>query len=141
MMTVIVAVDELAGSQDAIQLAAREAGWRQVPLVAVTAYRTDRAAAPAGRPLSTLRTRSDDKDLAESMLQDALLDALGSADSKVRMLVVPGLAARAIVDTARAEQAELIVLTARSAISLLPGSVCQYVLRNARCPVLVVPAH
>ena len=52
-----------------------------------------------------------------------------------------GLAARAIVDTATQERAQLIVLAARPGISLLPGTVSQYVLRHARCPVLVVPAE
>jgi nucleotide-binding universal stress UspA family protein len=140
MMTVIVAVDGSAGSRSAILLAASEARWRQVPLVGVTAYRTDRTAAPAGRPLSTLRTRADDQDLAESALQDALLDALGPEHGKVKMIAVAGHAGRAIVDAARRTRADLIVLAARSGISVLPGSVSQYILRNARCPVLMVPA-
>jgi hypothetical protein len=46
-MAVVVAVDESGGSSIAIRLTATEAGWRRVPLIAVTAYRA--AGAPAGR--------------------------------------------------------------------------------------------
>jgi nucleotide-binding universal stress UspA family protein len=140
-MSVVVAVDGSAGSVNAIRLASSEAQWRQQPLVAVTAYRTDRTAGvPAGRPLSTLRTRADDEVIAQTMLRDAVHDALADGSSEVELRVVPGVAGHAIIDAAREEHAQLIVLAARSGISVLPGTVSQYVLRNARCPVMVVPA-
>jgi len=42
-------------------------------------------------------------------------------------------------DTARRVNAQLIVLAGRGSISMLLGTVNQYVLRRAPCPVLVVP--
>jgi nucleotide-binding universal stress UspA family protein len=56
------------------------------------------------------------------------------------VLTVLGLAGRKIVETAQRINAQLIVLATRGSPSLL-GTVSQYVLRKAPCPVLVVPAH
>jgi len=141
-MGVVVAVDESPGAWSAIALAASEAKWRHTPLIAVMAYRADRVAGvPAARPLSTLRTEDEDRAAAQAAVQDAVRQALGAEEAaSVRLCVVAGLAGRAIVDTARQERAQLIVLAARSGISVLPGTVSQYVLRNSPCPVLVVPA-
>ena len=44
-----------------------------------------------------------------------------------------------LVDTARKLNAQLIVLAGRGSTSMLLGTVSQYVLRRAPCPVLVVP--
>ena len=53
MMTVVVAVQDRAGSQDAIRAAAQEAAFRQAKLVAVTGLqrrgRGHRACRPPGR--------------------------------------------------------------------------------------------
>ena len=140
-MAVVVAVDGSAGSVNAIRLASNEAQWRREPLVAVTAYRTDRTAGvPGGRPISTLRTRAEDEAAAQTMLRDTVNDALASGSAEVELRVMPGIAGHAIIEAARDEHAQLIVLAARAGISVLPGTVSQYVLRNARCPVMVVPA-
>jgi len=140
-MAVVVAVDDSAASWHAIRLAASEARWRQARLIAVLAYRTDRnAGAPADKPLSTPVSSDEDRAVAESALRDAIRDALGEDAGPVDLRVIPGLAGRAVVEAAREARAQLIVLAARSGISLLPGTASQYVLRNARCPVLVVPA-
>jgi nucleotide-binding universal stress UspA family protein len=53
--------------------------------------------------------------------------------------VVAGTAGRQILETAREARAQLIVLATRGSVSLLLGTVSQYVLRRAPCPVLVVP--
>ena len=50
-----------------------------------------------------------------------------------------GLAGRNLVDTARKVNAQLIVLAGRGSTSMLLGTVSQYVLRRAPCPVIVVP--
>ena len=43
------------------------------------------------------------------------------------------------MDTARKVNAQLIVLAGRGSTSMLLGTVSQFVLRKAPCPVLVVP--
>ena len=138
--TVVVGVEGSGGSAAAIRLAAREAGYRHAPLIAVMAYSGERAlGAPAGRPVATLRTGGDERLVAESALRDAVVDALGDDADRVELRTVLGLAGRNLIDTARRVNAQLIVLAGRGSASMLLGTVSQYVLRKADCPVLVVP--
>lgn len=97
---VVVAVGGSGSGRAAIQVAATEAGYRQAPLIAVTAY------------------------------QAAGETELGAG---------AGLPGRKLVDTARATNAQMIVLASGLSGSALAGAVSKYVLRNAPCPVLVVP--
>jgi nucleotide-binding universal stress UspA family protein len=140
-MTVVVAVDGSGASRTAIQLAAYEARCRRAGLVAVTAYRAEtQASAPAARPVGTLTTGAEVRASAENALRDAVSDALGPDAADVELLSVAGPAGKAVVEAARQASAELIVLATRPGLSMLPGGVSQYVLRNARLPVLMVPA-
>lgn len=141
-MTVVVGVDGSAGSQAAIRLAALEARYRSAPLLAVMAYSGERPlGAPAVRPVSTLRTAADERATTEAMLQDIVHDALDGQADGVTCRAVPGLPGRALVNVAREADAQLIVLAARgdATMARVLGAVSQHVLRNAPCPVLVVP--
>ena len=139
-MTVVVGVDGAGHSLAAIQLAAREASYRDAPLIAVMAYSGQRAlGAPATRPVASLRTDDDDRIVAESVLRDTVRDALGPQADTVELRTVQGVAGRKLVETATQAGAELVVLASRGGASMLPGTVSQYVLRRAPCPVLVVP--
>lgn len=141
-MTVVVGVDVSPDAYAAIRLARREADYRGVRLIAVMARGPESSSlgAPAARPLST-RSAGEERKLAESTLRLAIHDALGGEDSSIERRVVTGVPGRVLVETARTTSAELIVLTNRreKATSRLLGAVSQYVLRNAPCPVLVVP--
>jgi nucleotide-binding universal stress UspA family protein len=140
-MSVLVGVDGSRGSRAAIRIAAREAGYRQAPLLAVLAYSGERVlGAPAAQPVATLRTGHDDRLDAAAALAETVADALGDRAGQVEQRVVLGLAGRKLVEAARESRAELIVLATRGSSSLLLGTVSQYVLRHAPCPVLVVPA-
>jgi nucleotide-binding universal stress UspA family protein len=139
-MAVVVAVDGSDGAWSAIRLAAKEAAWRQARLIAVAVYRDDQA---AGQPPGSPPAGDNGRTAAELALSETVRDALGPDGGQADMVdltAVPGLAGRAIVDTAREARAQLIVLAARAGIIMLPGTVSQYVLRHARCPVLLVPA-
>jgi nucleotide-binding universal stress UspA family protein len=137
---VVVGVDGSAGSRAAIMLAAEEAGYRGAELIAVMAYSGERAlGAPAARPVATLRTADDEQLAAEAALRDAVVDALGDQAEKVQLRTVLGLAGRRLIETAQNVNAQLIVLAGRGSASMLLGTVSQYVLRKAPCPVLVVP--
>lgn len=141
-MTVLVGVQGMAGSRAAIRAAAEEARFRDTNLVAVTAYSAEHAAAaPAGRPAGSLRTSTEERAQAESVLQEATLEALGVDAGQVELRVVQGVPGRSLVEAARTVGAELLVLATRvdGVLSWLLGS--QYVLRNAPCPVLLVPEH
>lgn len=139
-MTVVVGVDGAGRGLAAIQLAAREARFRDAPLIAVMAYSGERVlGAPAGRPVASLRTGDDNRIAAESMLGDAVREALGEQADGVELRTVQGLAGRKLVEAAAQARAELVVLATRNGVTMLPGTVSQHVLRNAPCPVLVVP--
>lgn len=139
---VLVGVDGSDASRAAIQLAAREARYRGAPLIAVQAYSGERVfGAPAALPVATLRNAEDERAEAESSLRDAVRDVLGDEAAKVEVLAVLGLAGRKIVETAHKVNAQLIVLATQGSTSLLLGTVSQYVLRKAPCPVLIVPAQ
>jgi nucleotide-binding universal stress UspA family protein len=138
--TVVVAVEETAGSRAAIRLAAKEAGYREAPLIAVMAYSSNPAlGAPAGRPFSVLHPASDERFAAESALHDAIVDALGEQAGQVELRTMLGQAGRNLVELARLANAQLLVLAGRSGTATLLASVSQYVLRKAACPILIVP--
>ncbi|HEY2240554.1 MAG TPA: universal stress protein [Streptosporangiaceae bacterium] len=140
-MSVVVGVDGTPDSYAAIRLGHEEATLRGTELVAVMAYSDEGAlGAPAGRPLSTSRSPAEDLKLAESTLNSVVKAALGD-DSGAVLRVETGSPGRVLVDTARVHQAVMVVLSARKerTPSRLLGAVSQYVLRNAPCPVLVVP--
>ena len=137
--TVVVGVEGGRGSRKAIRLAAQEARYRDAPLIAVMAYNGDRAVAPAVRPVDMSRAPGEEHLVAESALRDAVVDALGEDADRVELRTTLGLAGRNLIDTARRVNAQLIVLAGRGSASMLLGTVSQYVLRKAPCPVLVVP--
>jgi nucleotide-binding universal stress UspA family protein len=138
--TVLVGVEGPASSRSAIKLAAQEAGYRGADLIAVMTYSGERAlGAPATRPVATLRTADEERIVAEAALRDAVFDALGDQAERVQLRTVLGLAGRRLVETAQSVNAQLIVLAGRGSASMLLGTVSQYVLRKAPCPVLVVP--
>jgi nucleotide-binding universal stress UspA family protein len=140
-MTVVVGVDGLPESVTAIRLARQEAAFRGARLTAVMAYTSDSAlGAPAVRPISTPGAPDEQRAMAESVLRQAVIDAIGGVDG-VQLRVEAGIPGRVLVQTARTLKADLVVLATRKehAPSRLLGAVSQYVLRNAPCPVLVVP--
>jgi nucleotide-binding universal stress UspA family protein len=141
MMSVVVGVDGTDASRAAIRAAAQEARYRQAPLIAVMAYSGDRTLGiPAGPPVTGLGTGGDERSAAESNLRSLITDALGTQADHVELRVVAGIAGRQIIEAAREAGAQLIVLATRGSISMLLGTVSQYVLRKAPCPVLVIPA-
>lgn len=140
-MSVVVGVDGSPRCRSAIRAAAQEAGFRGADLIAVMAYQNLPAlAAPAGKPAATLRTVDTGQAAAEATLQTEVGQALGGSADGVQTRAVAGLPGRTLVEQAQDAGAQLIVLARRSGISSMPGTVVQYVLRNAACPVLVVPA-
>lgn len=143
-MTVVVGVDGSPKSHAAIKLAYQEARYRGSPLVAVMAYAGESAvSAPAGRPVSTLTTPTEQKALTEASLRQVVRDALGERAEEVQLRAEQGFPGHTLVEVAKTVQAQLVVLAARraeGAMSRLLGTVSQYVLRHAPCPVLVVPA-
>jgi len=78
---------------------------------------------------------------AEAALRATVDDELGDQAGQADLRISEGLAGRVIIEAAREAKAELIVLAARPGRTVVPGTVSQYVLLKARCPVAVVPAE
>ena len=138
-MTVVVGVDGSPPSRTALRLAAQEARCRQVPLIAVSAYEPP-LGKPGGYPIGTLHTGDDERATTELALRDAVSKELGDQADQADLRVSEGLAGHVIVETARQTHAQLIVLAASPGKPMLPGTVSQYVLYKADCPVMLVPS-
>jgi nucleotide-binding universal stress UspA family protein len=76
------------------------------------------------------------------MLQDIVRDVRDGQAGGVTCRTVAGPPGRVLVTVAHEACAQLIVLAARgdTPVARVLGAVSQHVLRNAPCPVLVVPA-
>ncbi len=138
-MTVLVGVKRSPDSRAAIRLAAQEARYRDTTLIAVMAYPVERGWSPAVKPGAERLTPADDRAVAEDLLREAVSGALGDGAEQVEQRVVADLPGRALIRAAQTVNAQLIVLAARQGIARVLGTVSQYVLRNAPCPVLTVP--
>ena len=138
-MAVVVGVDGSASSRAALRQAAQEARWRNVPLVAVAAYEPALPAPAGGYPVAAMHTDTENRAATESSLKDTLEDELGDQAGQVDMRVSPGLVGHIIVEAARETHAQLIVLAATPARSVVPGTVSHHVLTKTECPVMVVP--
>ena len=134
---VLVGVDG-ADSRAAIVQAAREARYRDAPLIAMRAYSGEHT--PAAQPVSASHTGDGQRAETESRLREIIREVLGDQADTVEVRAVLGLAGRKIVETAHRVNAQLIVLATHGSKSMLLGTVSQYVLRRAPCPVLIVPA-
>ncbi|HEY4465757.1 MAG TPA: universal stress protein, partial [Streptosporangiaceae bacterium] len=79
--------------------------------------------------------------IAESTLRQAVAEALRGEDAGVELRTEIGSPGHVLVEVARSLRARMVVLATRKehAASRLLGPISQYVLRNAPCPVLVVP--
>jgi nucleotide-binding universal stress UspA family protein len=74
-MTVVVGVDNSAAARAALRLAAQEARWRQVPLVAVTAYEPPLGPV-GGYPIAAKHTEEEQRATAEAALRATVDDEL-----------------------------------------------------------------
>jgi nucleotide-binding universal stress UspA family protein len=140
-MTVVVGVDGSPGSHAAIRLALQEARFRNSPLVAVMAFAGESVlSGTPTRPASTLNT-AEQRAITETTLRQVVRDAVGEDAAGVDTRVIQGVPGHALVQAAREEAAQMVVLAARGdgAVARLLGTASQFVLRNAPCPVLVVP--
>jgi nucleotide-binding universal stress UspA family protein len=79
----------------------------------------------------------------EKQLEHAKEAALAAGASDVQTLMPMGAPAREIVETARAEHCDLIVVGAQGSTGMermFLGSTAERVVRSAHCPVLTVQA-
>jgi nucleotide-binding universal stress UspA family protein len=95
---------------------------------------------PAGRlPEQRDHTQSEERAAAEAELRTIVDHELGAEADQASVRVSAGLAGRVIIEAAREAHAQLTVLATHPGRSVVPGTVSQYVLLKARCPVTIVP--
>jgi nucleotide-binding universal stress UspA family protein len=105
----------------------------------VSAFEPPLGAPPGGFPVAVLHTTEEERATAESTLRDTVSEELGDQAGQTDLRVSAGLAGRVIIETARQTNAQLIVLASSPGKAVLPGTVSQYVLLKAECPVMLVP--
>lgn len=122
-------------TNEAFELAAR----LDVPLLIVSVIDPGQLRLPGGRfGVRVDQVRAQREELAQDLVEQGRRAGIG-----VSFLVWEGDPGESIIEAARAEHADLIVVGShgRSAVGrFLIGSVSDHVVRNASCPVLVVRA-
>lgn len=141
MSGIVVGLDGSGHSDRALDWAAREAAFRQVPLTVLTVHQpviaylggaVDHAAdgAATDRAQGLARQRAG-----------RVLDGLGTAPPQVTVQSVGGSPAEELLKASR--DADMLVVGSRGAggfARLLMGSVSAQVAQHAQCPVVVIPA-
>jgi nucleotide-binding universal stress UspA family protein len=141
MGTIVVGVDGSDGSNAALRWAIDEARTRRAPLDAVVAWQYPvLTTLPAYGSMPSVEQMEA---TAQESLERAIAAAGGADGVTVRELVAEGPAGPALV--AAATDADLLVVGSRghgAFAGMLLGSVSQYAVVHAPCPVVVVPvAH
>jgi nucleotide-binding universal stress UspA family protein len=132
---IVVGVDGFESSEAALRWAIRQAKLTGAVVEAVTAWQI-----PAGTGLVPPTDMPDYQDDARMVLTEAIAETcMIDPEVEVRPRVVEGRAAQVLVDAA--EGAELLVLGSRGHGGLaeaLLGSVGQYCVHHAPCPVVIM---
>jgi nucleotide-binding universal stress UspA family protein len=135
--TILLATDGSPASEpasdQAIDLATQIGARLLVVSVVASARQPSEASGAQGRP-------SETREMLSSAAQ-AIVQKARAAGAEATFLVWEGAAGEAIVAAADSESADLIVVGShgRSGVSrFLIGSVSDYVVRHAHCPVMVV---
>jgi nucleotide-binding universal stress UspA family protein len=139
--TILLATDGSAASESASEQAIDLAVQVQARLLVVSVLvsaRQPSESAVAGGPASSVDTDSRDSITARAQ---GIVQRARAAGANATFLVWDGDAGEAIVAASQSEDADLIVVGShgRSGVSrFFIGSVSDYVVRHAHCPVMVV---
>lgn len=141
---IVVGVDDSAGAREALRWAVVEAAAWDVDLVVAHGWETPFAVPPGGFAFTEMRP--EDFLAHADRLMDALIaeaeEATG-ASPKIRRSTVPATAAQAVLETAKNEDASLLVVGSRGRggfAGALLGSVSQQCAHHADRPFVVVRA-
>jgi nucleotide-binding universal stress UspA family protein len=141
---IVVGVDASPYSQAALRWAVEEAVRRNCPVRALMVWHTEPILA-AGRPtIMGLATQlpGEASPLYRRQLEGAVHDVLGERDApRVDAELVCGGPPEVLVQASAG--AQLLVLGSHGhgrLVEAVLGSVAQYCVRNAACPVVVIPA-
>jgi len=135
MAIVVVGVDGSAASDEALRCAHEEARLRGALLRVVLAW--SYLDQPGGRDFDPHFSEDD----ARAVLDDIIRRVIGTTDVKVVHRVVCDRPGPALVS--ESDDADVVVVGTHGKgwiRGIVLGSVSQYVLHNASCPVIVVPS-
>lgn len=130
---VVVGVDGSASSRAALRWAAAQAALTGASLEAVIAWHSPTS---YGFPILS---GEDWAEAATTVLDDALRDVLGEGAAAVERRILNGHPARMLLDASK--DADLLVVGSRGHggfVGVLLGSISEYVVTHASCPVVVV---
>jgi nucleotide-binding universal stress UspA family protein len=140
---IVVGIDGSGHSERALEWAALEAGFRQVPLQVITVRQTVVGGWGGTVYLPQEQGVSEGVRTAARVQTDKVMNSLGErAPSQVTVNVVAGSPAEELLRAAA--DADLLVVGSRGAggfARLVMGSVSSQVAHHAHCPVVVVPAE
>lgn len=131
---IIVGVDGSTSSVDAARWAVRQAELTGGTLIAIISWE-----APVQYGMEFPNEPTDWEELARATLASALGELGVLGDTEITQLVVHGHAARVLIDASA--EADLLVVGSRGHggfVGMLLGSISEYVIAHAECPVLVV---
>ena len=134
---IVVGVDGSPASVDALRWALTQAELTSAPVEAIAAWQT-----PSQYGFEVYSAEVDWADLAEQTLKTALKDAADGGTVDVTSVAVQGHPAQVLVDASA--RAQLLVVGSRGygrLAGMLLGSVSEYVIAHATCPVLVIRHH
>ena|SRR5450755_648572 len=135
---IAVGVDDTDSSHRALAWAAREAVRRHADLQVVTAWTWD---VMDGTPIAAVDPQRM-MDLAEDTQEAAVRDAVNDLPERPRIIrqVVQSSAADALIDASKHADLVVVGTHGRGPVrAFLRGSVSLSVIKNASCPVVVMP--
>lgn len=139
---IAVGTDGSTQAAKAVSWAAELAVKLNADLVVVHVFETDPAKLPGGfvvmPPEELARIRSE----VQSRLDGVWSDAARASGARCRTIMLDGSATGALMDVAKREKADLIVVGSRGRggfAELLLGSVGHHLTLHARIPVVIVP--
>jgi nucleotide-binding universal stress UspA family protein len=137
----VVGVDGSEGSRVALRWAVEQSTDRAAHVEAVIAWRpAPTLTSSAGRPPASVRTPDEQRSEAAAVLDSVVRSVPDGTHDGIDCHVISGAADRVLLDAAA--EADLLVIGGHSGGRLsgkLPWSTGQQVVRDARCPVVVVP--
>jgi nucleotide-binding universal stress UspA family protein len=148
METILCPTDFSASSQNAIRYADELAARMNTRLVLfhnITAPVSPQGASPAsGPPLVSWQDRAleEEKQVKLEALKKALENRAGDQPVQYKAILRHGILRETVPQIAREEKADLIVMSHEGAESLqqvFVGSVAEALIKEAPCPVLIVP--
>lgn len=142
MRWVLVPVDGSAGANAAAALSVELARGLRAGILLLHVYDAPTAAALGLAHLSEEDVEKVKADIAGGAFESARRAIGDSPEVTIETLVAMGNPGHEIVTQAQVSSAEMVVMGSRGLSALkswLLGSVSQYVLHHAHCPVVIVP--